>query len=471
MAQFSAEFLDELRARLPLADIVGRRVKLTKRGREYVGLSPFQKEKTPSFTVVPDKGFFHCFSSGEHGDVITWVMKTEGLSFPEAVEKLAGEAGLALPQRTPEDKARSERRKTLQEALEAAADWFSARLHAKEGAEALAYLKRRGLGEETLRRFRLGYAPDERGALRRAMNAAGFNDELLAEAGLIKRDEAGGNPRDYFFDRAIFPITDRRGGVIAFGGRAMGDSPAKYLNSPDTPLFHKGQVLYNLDKARRAAHESGEVIAAEGYMDVIALSQAGFAAAVAPLGTALTEDQIAELWRLVPEPILCLDGDLAGQRAAFRAMERALPLLQPGKSLRFALLPQGEDPDSLLRSQGAAALRAVLEAAKPLSEMLWIRETQGKALDTPERRAGLRQSLHRAVGEIQDSGVQEAYRLDVQRRFDEAYGRASAQRRWQRGRGPAGVGAIGRALDGCVQRCKRVFTAFLFVFNGLSRFC
>lgn len=436
MAQFTPEFLDELRARLPLADIVGRRVKLTRRGREYVGLSPFQKEKTPSFTVVPDKGFFHCFSSGEHGDVIGWVMKMEGLSFPEAVERLAAEAGLALPQTTPEERARSERRKGLQEALEAAAAWFAARLFAAEGAEALAYLKRRGLSEETIRRFRLGFAPNERGALRRALNAAGFDDALLAEGGLIKQPEDGGAARDYFFDRAIFPICDRRGGVIAFGGRAMGDSPAKYLNSPETPLFHKGRVLFNLDKARRAAHETGEAIVAEGYMDVIALCQSGFEAAVAPLGTAMTEDQLAELWRLAPEPILCLDGDQAGQKAAFRAMERALPLLQPGRSLRFALLPQGEDPDSLLQSQGPGALRGVLSAAKPLSELLWMRETQGKSLDTPERRAGLRQSLERAVREIQDPSVQEAYRLDVRRRFDEAYGRAFAQRnRWQGGRG------------------------------------
>ena len=453
MAQFTPEFLDEIRARLPLAEIVGRRVKLTRRGREYVGLSPFQQEKTPSFTVVPDKGFFHCFSSGEHGDVITWVMKMEGLSFPEAVEKLAGEAGLQMPQRSPEERARSERRKGLQEALEAAASWFQERLFAREGAEALTYLKRRGLSEETIRRYRLGYAPNERGALRRALNAAGFNDALLAEGGLIKQPEDGGAPRDYFFERAIFPICDRRGGVIAFGGRAMGDSPAKYLNSPETPLFHKGQVLYNLDKARRAAHESGEVIATEGYMDVIALGQAGFAAAVAPLGTALTEDQLAELWRLAPEPILCLDGDRAGQKAAFRAMERALPLLQPGQSLRFALLPQGEDPDSLVQSQGAAAFRAVLEAAKPLSELLWMRETQGKALDTPERRAGLRQSLERAVREIRDSSVQEAYRLDVQRRFDEAYGRIFAQRRrFFPGRGRPGAGSQAFAASGPVSR-------------------
>ncbi len=465
MAQFSPEFLDELRARVPLADVVGRRVKLTRRGREYVGLSPFQKEKTPSFTVVPDKGFFHCFSSGEHGDVIGWVMKMDGLSFPEAVEKLAEEAGLPLPRDTPEERVRSERRKGLQEALEAAADWFSARLFAKEGGETLSYLKRRGLSEETIKRFRLGYAPNERGALRRALNAAGFKDALLAEGGLIKlpdaergegaeREEAsgrGGAARDYFFDRAIFPIADRRGGIIAFGGRAMGDSPAKYLNSPETPLFHKGRVLFNLDKARRAAHETGEVIVAEGYMDVVALCQAGFEAAVAPLGTALTEDQLAELWRLAPEPIICLDGDQAGQKAAFRAMERALPLLQPGKSLRFALLPQGEDPDSLLQSQGPGVLRGVLAAAKPLSELLWMRETQGKALDTPERRAGLRQSLEKAVREIQDNAVQEAYRQDVRRRFDAAYGRVYQQSgNWRRGRGKqaGGVQVMGLPAPG-----------------------
>ena len=381
--------------------------------------SPFQKEKTPSFTVVPDKGFYHCFSTGEHGDCITWLMKMEGLSFPEAVEKLALEAGLQMPRSSPEERQRAEKAKGLHEALEAAAEWFAQQLNRPSGEAALQYLKGRGLTGDTIDRFRLGYAPNERGLLRKTLNARGFNDKLLAEAGLIKIPEEGGTPRDYFFDRVIFPITDRRGQVIAFGGRALSkDTPAKYLNSPDTPVFHKGRVLYNLDKARKGAHDTGEVIVCEGYMDVIALAQAGFPAAVAPLGTAVTEQQIEELWRMTPEPVICLDGDLAGQKAAFRAAERALPILKPGKSLTFAFLPAGEDPDSLVQSQGPQALRVLLDHAKPLAEVIWLKETAGKTLDTPERRAGLRQNLFQAVAVIEDKGVQEAYKTEMLQRFD-----------------------------------------------------
>ncbi len=442
--RYPPAFLDEIRARVPLADVIGRKVKLTRRGREFVGLSPFQNEKTPSFTVVPDKGFYHCFSSGEHGDVISFVMRTEGLTFPEAVERLAAEAGLELPRGGPEDAQREERRKGLLDAVEAAAAWFEERLAAGEGAEARGYLERRGLRRETVARFRLGYAPNRR-ALRQALNARGFNDELLVEAGLLKRPDDGGPLRDYFFDRVMFPITDRRGRVIAFGGRALGESPAKYLNSPDSALFHKGKVLYNLAGARQAAHSSGEVIVAEGYMDVIALTQHGFPAAVAPLGTAVTEDQLGELWRLAAEPVVCLDGDVAGQRAAFRTVERALPLLTAGRSLRFALLPEGRDPDDLLRGEGAGALRAVLERALPLAEVLWRREIQGRRLDTPERRAGVRQALRRAVETIADRDLREAYRAEMERRCEAAFGyRRPEPRPWQSRAGRFGQGRPGR---------------------------
>ena len=419
---FPPEFLDEIRARVALAGVVGRRVKLTRRGREHVGLCPFHTEKTPSFTVSDDKGFFHCFGCGAHGDVITFVTRTEGLSFPETVERLANEAGLPMPRETPGERAAARRRAGLIDVLEAAAEWFEAQLQARTGEAARAYLAGRGLRPETVRAFRLGFAPDRRGALREAMHPKGIDDDQLAEAGLIKRPEDGGPPRDYFFDRVIFPITDRRGRVIAFGGRAMGDSPAKYLNSPETPLFHKGRVLYNLAHARQAAHDTGELIVAEGYMDVIALAQAGFPAAVAPLGTALTEEQIVELWRLAGEPILCLDGDEAGRRAGYRAALRALPGLRPGTSLRFAALPVGEDPDSLVRAHGAAAMRAVLDEARPLSEVLWLMATQGRRLDTPERQAGLIETLDKQVRMIADEAVRKAYRQAINSRIQAAFG-------------------------------------------------
>ncbi len=422
---FPPEFLEELRNRLPLQEVIGRRVKLIKRGREYVGLSPFNAEKTPSFTVVPEKGFYHCFSSGEHGDVISWVMKTEGLGFADAVERLAGQAGLAMPRSSPAERQAAERRRGLQEALEAACSWFEEQLRATAGQEALAYLESRGLTQETISAFRLGYAPDARGLLRRTLNAQGFADPALISAGLIKQPDEGGDPRDYFFNRVIFPIADRQGRILAFGGRALAkDARAKYLNSPDSEVFHKGQVLYNLHRARRAAHDSGELIVAEGYMDVIALDQAGFPAAVAPLGTALTELQIQEAWRLAPEPTVCLDGDTAGQRAAFRALDRALPLLRAGKSLKFATLPKGEDPDSLVRGQGPAAFRACLEQARPLVEVLWQRETAGKRFETPEQRAGLRRRLMDAAAAVREPELRDEYRAALQERFDGAFRRA-----------------------------------------------
>ena len=419
---FPPGFLDELRARVPISGIVGRRVKLLRRGREHTGLCPFHNEKTPSFTVSDDKGFYHCFGCGAHGDVISFVKETEGLSFPEAVERLAGEAGLEVPRASREEQVRAERRETLHDVTAAAAAWFRANLAAPEGEAARAYLSGRGLDEATIEAFGLGFAPNQRGLLRKALNARGIDDDRLIEVGLLKRPEDGGPLRDYFFDRIIFPINDRQGNTIGFGGRAMGDSKAKYLNSPETILFHKGRVLYNLDKARRAARDMKEVIVAEGYMDVIALAQAGFPAAVAPLGTALTETQIGELWRMVREPILCLDGDQAGRRAAFRAAERALPLLRAGHSLQFAFLPEGEDPDTLLRGEGPVAFRTYLDRARPLSEVIWQREVAGKPTDTPERRAALRSALRQAVDTIQDPDLKAEYRTEMERRWNENFG-------------------------------------------------
>lgn len=441
---FPPDFLDELRSRVSLVDLIGRRVPLKKRGREWVGLSPFQSEKTPSFTVVPDKGFFHCFSSGEHGDAIGWTMRMEGLSFPEAVEKLAGEAGLQVPRPTPEAKAEAEKRKSISDALELACQWFERQLRASWGEEAKDYLKRRGLSDDTVARFRLGYAPNDRGVLLKHLQVNKIDLELAAAAGLVKIPEGGGEPRDYFFNRVLFPIADRQGRIIGFGGRTLEpDGKPKYLNTPETAVFRKGRSLYNLDRARKAAHETGEIIVTEGYMDVIALDQAGFASAVAPLGTAMTEEQIAELWRLAPEPVICLDGDQAGQKAGTRVAERALPGLQAGRSLRFATLPPGEDPDSLLRAQGAKALRQVLDTARPLSELVWLMLTSGRDLATPERRAGLRQDIFRLTGSILDEGVRAAYREELLARYDESYGFGSRRRKRWDGAGQSRRGETG----------------------------
>lgn len=434
-----SEFLERLRQLVPLSDVVARKVRLTRRGREHLGLCPFHNEKTPSFTVSDDKGFFHCFGCGAHGDVVGFVMRTEALSFPEAVERLAAEAGMEVPRAGPEERERERRRSSLFEVAEAACAWFEAQLRGSAGAAARAYLERRGITAASRDAFRLGLAPDRRGALRQALNARGIDDAQLEAAGLIKRPEDGGEPRDYFFNRVIFPITDRRGRVIAFGGRAMGESPAKYLNSPEGELFHKGRVLYNLARARQAAHETGELIVCEGYMDVIALAQAGFPAAVAPLGTAITPEQIHQMWRLASEPVVCLDGDDAGRRAGYRLVERALRELRPGFSLRFALLPPGEDPDSLVTAQGAPAFRRVLDGARPLADLLWMKETEGRRFDTPERRAGLRHALRRAVSGIAEPGVREQYSAEIERRFETAFGHDRDRRGRARGRRGAGA--------------------------------
>ncbi len=435
---FPPDFLDELRARTDLPGLVGRRAKLIKRGREFTALCPFHNEKTPSFTVSPDKGFYHCFGCGAHGDAIAFLMQSEGLSFPESVERLAALAGLEVPKPTPGEAARAERGAALHEVTDAACRWFTEQLQGEAGSEARGYLADRGLEPATIAAFRLGYAPGRGGALKLAMNAKGFDDEILIEAGLIKPPETGQAPRAYFFERIVFPIADRRGRVVAFGGRTLGQSKAKYINSPDTPLFHKGRMLYNLAGARRAAHDTGEVLVVEGYMDVIALAQAGFPAAVAPLGTAITEDQIAELWRLAPEPLICLDGDAAGRRAGYRAAERALAHLRPGKSLRFAILPEGEDPDSLVQNRGPQALRQLLETAVPLSDLIWLMHTEGRSFETPERQAGLRQDLRASVRAIRDPDVRTGYESEMERRFDAVFGQSRRAALGAAGRRPTG---------------------------------
>jgi DNA primase len=429
-------FLDELRSRTSLSGLIGRRVKLVRRGREYAGLCPFHHEKTPSFYVVEDKSFFHCFGCGAHGDAIGFLMRADNLDFIEAIEKLAAEVGLAVPRAAPQERERAQRQKTLLEALEAAAAFYETRLWAPAGARARDYLRERRLDAETIRRFRLGWAPDDRYALRRSL-AADFPEPLLAEAGLLRSFEEGERV-DYFRNRVIFPIGDRAGRVIAFGGRVIGDGQPKYLNSPESLLFEKGRVLYGWSAARanvaRQSKVGGlEVIVTEGYMDVIALHRAGFQTAVAPLGTALTEFQLRDLWRLSQEPILCFDGDAAGQSAAMRVLRRALPLLRPGYSLRFAALSAGEDPDSLIRADGPRGFDQVLAAARPLADKLWEIEVGARAIDTAERRADLRRRLVENIELIPDKSVKEQYRAYILNyRFREATWGARDDRRMQR---------------------------------------
>ncbi len=440
--KFPPSFLDEIRARIPVSEVVARRVKLTKRGREFVGLSPFNPEKTPSFTVNDQKGFYHCFSSGKHGDIFRFAMETEGLSFPEAVERLAGEAGIPMPQRSPDDIVREQKRAGLYEIMEMASAYFEGLLQQSDGAGARGYLSDRGLAVRTQQAFRLGYAGAGRHALKSHLGGLNVAPEQMVEAGLLIAGDDIPVSYDRFRDRVMFPITDQKNRVIAFGGRALSpDVPAKYLNSPETPLFHKGAVLYNFATARKAAYDTGTMIAVEGYMDVIALGAAGFANAVAPLGTALTPNQIQLMWRAAPEPILCFDGDKAGLKAAYRAVETVLPLLKPGHSLKFALLPEGQDPDDLIREQGRDAMEEVLAAARPLADMLWKREIEQDSWETPERRAQLEARFDELLGTIGDPKVKRHYEADLEDRLRRHWGRD--ERRFGRsgrayGRQPAG---------------------------------
>ncbi len=425
---------------MSLADVVSRRVKLTKRGREFLGLCPFHNEKTPSFTLNEEKAFFHCFGCGAHGDIIEFMMRSEGLTFPETVERLAAQAGMEVPVASKEEREAAKQRHDLQSVMETACAWFETSLSGAGGARARQYLDQRGLDGETVARFRLGFAPDSRTSLKEAMIAKGIPEEMLVTTGLLIRPEDGRGTYDRFRDRVIFPITDPRGRVIAFGGRALGEAKAKYLNSPETPLFSKGRMLYAFAQARQPMFDSGTALVTEGYMDVIALHKAGFQAAVAPLGTALTEDQMRLLWRVVDEPILCFDGDNAGGRAAARAAERALPMLAPGKSLRFASLPAGEDPDSLIIRDGVDAMAKIIAAARPLSDMIWEMETAGHSLDTPERRAHLEKRLEDRVRQIADRKVQDQYLRHFKDRLWTAF-QSARQARPGSGRGAQGPAA------------------------------
>jgi DNA primase len=421
--RFDERFLDEIKSRLRPSDVIGKTVKLRKQGREYVGLSPFTKEKTPSFYVNDDKGQFFDFSSGKTGDIISFLQETQKLSFMEAVEQLAAEAGVPLPAQDPAAAQQEKQRQGLAEWLELACQWFEAELRRPVGREARAYLERRGLPEAEWGRFRIGFSPEGRSALKDYLVAKGARPKELVEAGLLAVREEGGSPYDRFANRIIFPIADARGKVVSFGGRAMDPAArAKYLNGPETSLFHKGRMLYGLAESRKILaaappNEHPPLVVVEGYMDVIACQRANVAA-VAAMGTALTEEQMEVLWRHHPEPTLCFDGDRAGKLAASRAIDRALPHLKPGKSFRFAIVEGGKDPDDVLRDQGAAALREQLSRTTPFVEALFVREHETEPLDTPERRAGLKARLRQAAATIADKDLAFAYRDDLLGRLD-----------------------------------------------------
>jgi len=432
--KFPPSILEEIKARLPVSAVVGKRVRLAKSGREWKGLSPFNAEKTPSFFVNDQKGSFFDFSSGKNGDIFKFVMETEGLSFPEAVEKLAFEAGVVLPKITHEAQVQEEKRKGLHEVVELAARFFEAELMGDRGAGARRYLAGRGLDGEARKAFRIGYGPPDRFALRDHLAGKGVDAALMMETGLLVHGEEIAVPYDRFRDRIMFPIHDSRGRVVAFGGRAMSaEVSAKYLNSPETPLFHKGSLLFNHHNARKAAHDTGQVIIVEGYVDVIAMSLSGFPQTVAPLGTALTEDQLTLLWHMSDEPVICLDGDKAGRKAASRAIDLALPMLEPGKSLAFALLPDGQDPDDLARSGGRAAIMDVVAAARPLVDMLWTREVEAGPLDTPERRAAFERRLKEPLGQIKDEATRRHYRREMDERLAQLFA-STVPARPERGR-------------------------------------
>lgn len=414
LMRFTPQFLDEIKARLTTSDVVRKRVELKKAGREWKGLSPFTAEKTPSFHVNDAKMAWFDFSSGQNGNIFDFVMKTEGLSFPEAVTRLANEAGVPLPVETPEAREREKRRAGLQEVLELAAGFFEDQLQTRAGAKARGYLSDRGLTPALQQEFRIGYAPHSRSALREYLAGKNASVEVMCEAGLLNHGEDIPVAYDKFRDRVMFPICNASGHVIAFGGRALEkDVPAKYLNSPETPLFHKSSILYNHHNARRGALDRGTVIAVEGYVDVISMSAVGYSNTVASCGTALTPDQIGLLWRMAEEPVLCFDGDRAGRKAAWRAVDTALPLIGAGRSLRFAFLPDGQDPDDLARSGGHSAIESVLNQAKPLVEVLLQREMESHPLDTPERRAGLEQRLNTILRAISDETLRRYYREDI----------------------------------------------------------
>ncbi len=470
-------FMEELRARLTLSDLVGRKVRLSRAGREFKGCCPFHNEKTPSFYVNDDKQFYHCFGCGAHGDAIGFSMQHDNLSFIEAIETLAAEAGMPVPQQSPQEVAKAKKEKSLYTLMEDATRWMEAQLRDPANKKAYSYITERGNTEEQLRNFRVGYAPEDRQAVRKAMKALGYTEAQMIEAGVLRAGKEGREPYAFFRERIMFPVPDRRGRVVAFGGRILPDhlrppdkgdyTPAKYMNSSDTPLFHKGSMLYGEPHARQAAIDGEPLVVVEGYVDVMACFKADFRGALAPLGTALTEEQIMVLWRMIPSqpsgqnevrgkvPVLCFDGDAAGRRAAVRACERLLPLLKPDHSARFAFLPDGQDPDSLINGQGKKAFESIIEAAMPLVDFLWHHHTAGQRFDTPESRAGLSKMLDQEALRIPDRDVQHYYRQAFREKINKAFAQNYAQNYGGQGAyrkgGNAPYGKFGRNKQGANQ--------------------
>jgi DNA primase len=413
----SPQWLDELRARTTLSAVIGPSVKLIKAGREFKACCPFHSEKTPSFTINDEKGFYHCFGCGAHGDAIRFLTDHRGLPFMDAVKELAGKAGMEVPAPDPRDRERAERSAGLHDIMDDAKKWFEEQLGGIEGGEARAYLEKRGIAARAIQQFGIGFAPDARGRLKAALKKHG--EDKLIECGLLIQPEDGKKDSyDRFRGRIMFPIRDARGRVIGFGGRILGSGEPKYLNSPDTVLFDKGRTLYNIDRAGPASRQAGRLIVVEGYMDVIGLSRAGIDEVVAPNGTAVTEVQLERMWRLDRQPICCFDGDSAGQKAAVRAAMRALPHLGPERTLRFVALPEGQDPDDVVRQGGRAAIEALLEKPEQLVDRLWRHEVEAAPLDTPEARAGLKARLMEHVQAIGEPNVRQLYRDEWLRRFD-----------------------------------------------------
>lgn len=444
--RFSDGFLSEIRDRVPISAVVGLRVtwdrKKTNAPRgDFWACCPFHGEKSPSFHCEDRKGRYHCFGCGVSGDHFRFLTDLDGMTFPEAVERIAEMAGVPMPARDAHEERREKERASLTDVMELATKFFEDRLQSADGARARAYLRDRGLTPLTQQTFRLGFAPDSRNALKEFLASKGIEKVQMEACGLTVFEDVPVS-YDRFRDRIMFPIPDSRGRIIAFGGRAMSaEVSAKYLNSPETELFRKGNVLYNFARARKALQKGGAVIAVEGYMDVIALAQAGFDNAVAPLGTALTENQLELLWRMSGEPVLCFDGDKAGLKAAYRAADMVLPLVAPGHTARFALLPEGKDPDDLVKGEGPEAFRTVLTAARPLSELVWMRETSGGVFDTPERRAELEKTLRELTGRIKDESVRYHYQQEMRERVLSFFGN---QRGRQQGQGERGKGSFGK---------------------------
>ncbi len=445
-------FLDELRARLNVSDVVGKRVRITRAGREFKGCCPFHHEKTPSFYVNDDKGFYHCFGCGAHGSIIDFTMNHDNLSFIEAVESLAALAGMQVPQSSPEEVKRAKQQKSLYNLLDDAARWMEEQLRKPEHRGAYQYMRDRGISDEQLTNYRIGFAPSDGQAIRKHLLAKEYTDAQMIEVGVLKASSRGTDPYAFFRNRIMFPVPDKRGRVVAFGGRILPDhlrvpdrsdfTPPKYINSSDTPLFHKGSMLYGEPHARKAAADGEPLIVVEGYLDVMACARAGFRGALAPLGTALTEEQIMSLWKMIPEdskvPILCFDGDNAGRRAAVRAVERILPHLKPGHSAKIAFLPEGQDPDTLVLSQGAGALKGVIDSALNLIDFIWAEATSGKNFDTPEARAGLSAALEETITRIPDREVQHYYRQAAREKINKAFA-AAPQVKYQKKQGAPGV--------------------------------